>query len=196
MSGRRASARRETLETRVEVTLDLDGSGSADVRTGIGMLDHLLTSLARHARLDLVLRAEGDLEVCDHHTVEDTALTLGRALDEALGERLDLCRFGSAYAPLDESLARAVVDLIGRPWAEVHAAFDAPRLGALATENVAHFVRSLASAARLCVHLDLLRGANDHHRAEACVKALALALRAAWTRDPGAGSASTKGAVR
>jgi imidazoleglycerol-phosphate dehydratase len=167
----------------VDVALELDGTGRADVATGIGFLDHLLTALARHARWDLTLRCRGDLAVDDHHTAEDCALALGQALDRALGERRGIRRFGSGVAPLDEALARAVVDLSGRPFADVNLGLRRERLGTLSCENVGHVVRSLAAAARACVHLDVLKGENDHHRAEAAFKALALALREAVARS-------------
>ena len=176
---RSASFARRTAETSVELDLVLDGSGRADIDTGVGFLDHLLAQLARHGRLDIQLRCSGDLGVCDHHTVEDCCLALGTALDRALGERRGLRRFGSAYAPLDESLARAVVDLSGRPWPVVELGLSRERLGSLATENITHALDSFAIAARMNLHVDVLRGKNDHHRAEAAFKAVALALRTA-----------------
>lgn len=179
MSNRRAEVKRETAETRIEVALVLDGEGRAAVRTGVGFFDHLLSACARHGGFDLALTCEGDLHVDDHHTVEDCALVLGAALDEALGERRGIARFGCAYAPLDEALARAVVDLSGRPFAAVDLGLRGIRIGDLAAENVEHAVRSLAVTARATIHVDVLRGANDHHRAEAAFKALALALRQA-----------------
>ena len=195
MSGRKATVERTTRETQVRATVTLDGEGRAEVATGIGFLDHLLTALARHARLDLQLTCRGDLELDDHHTAEDCALALGEALDQALGERRGVARFGSAYAPLDEALARAVVDLSGRPFAVVRLGLVREQLGALACENIAHVVRSLATAARACVHLEVLEGENDHHRAEAAFKALALALRAALARDGRDDVPSTKGVL-
>lgn len=170
---------RSTNETEVRITLDLDGRGVADVDTGLGFLDHMLTSLARHSGIDLKLNARGDTGVDDHHTVEDCAIALGRALGEALGERVGIARFGFAYAPLDESLSRAVVDLSGRSWAEIHVPFTRDAVGDVATENLIHFMRSLAIEGRMSLHVDLIRGDNDHHKAEASFKALALALRAA-----------------
>jgi imidazoleglycerol-phosphate dehydratase len=195
MSERKATVERTTRETQVRATVALDGEGRAEVGSGIGFLDHLLTALARHARLDLELTCQGDLEVDDHHTAEDCALALGEALDRALGERRGIARFGSAYAPLDEALARAVVDLSGRPFAVVRLGLEREKLGALACENVGHVVRSLATAARACVHLEVLEGENDHHRAEAAFKALALALRAALARDGRDDVPSTKGVL-
>jgi len=192
---RRTEVERKTGETDVRVELDLDGTGRADVRTGIGFLDHLLSSLARHARFDLRLTCEGDLEVDDHHTAEDCALGIGAALDRALGDRRGIARFGSAHAPLDEALARAVVDFSGRPGAWVDLGITREALGDLSGENVAHVFRSLAIAARVTLHLDVLRGENDHHRAEAAAKALALALRQAVAPSGGDEVPSTKGTL-
>jgi len=195
MSERRAEVHRQTRETDVQLTLALDGSGQASVASGIGFLDHLLTALARHARFDLTLACRGDLPVDDHHSAEDCALALGEALDRALGERRGVARFGHAFAPLDEALARAVVDLSGRPHATVELGLARERLGTLACENVVHVVASLAVAARATIHLDVLRGANDHHRAEAAFKALALALKQAVARDGSEEIPSTKGVL-
>lgn len=195
MNTRTATIRLATAETDVTVELTLDGIGRADVSTGIGFYDHLLTALARHARFDLVLRCRGDLDVDDHHTVEDCALVLGQALDQALGDRRGVRRFASAFAPLDEALARAVIDLSGRPWAEIRLEIRSDRIGAMSGENVAHAVRSFATAGRLCVHLDLERGENDHHNAEAAFKALALALREAVAASGFADVPSTKGTL-
>ena len=193
--GREASVERRTNETSIRVRLALDGDGRAQVETGLGFLDHMLTSLAKHARLDLELACEGDLEVDDHHTAEDCALALGQALDKALGDRRGIRRFGHAYAPLDEALARAVVDLSGRPWPEVSLGFRRERIGEIATENLTHFFRSLAIAGRMALHVDVLRGENDHHRAEAAFKALALALRDALAEDGSGEVPSTKGVL-
>jgi len=192
---RTAQVNRHTQETQIDVHLDLDGTGRAQVHTGIGFLDHMIASLARHGRFDLDLRCQGDLEVDDHHTVEDCALSLGAALSEALGERRGIVRFGSGFAPLDEALARAVVDLSGRPWPEIHLGLRRERVGALATENAVHFLQSLAMSGRMALHVDLLRGENDHHRIEAAFKATALALRAAVARDGSEAVPSTKGVL-
>jgi imidazoleglycerol-phosphate dehydratase len=194
-SARRAEVSRKTVETQITVALDLDGEGRAEIETGIGFLDHMLTSLARHARFDLRLTCQGDLEIDDHHTVEDCALALGQALDQALGERRGIARFGSAHAPLDEALARAVVDLSGRPCAVIELGLVREMLGELACENIAHFFASLATTGRLALHLDVLRGANDHHRAEAAFKATALALRQAVRADGSDQVPSTKGVL-
>jgi imidazoleglycerol-phosphate dehydratase len=195
MTNRRAEVKRETAETRVAVELDLDGEGRAAVRTGVGFYDHLLTALARHGGLDLVLTCEGDLEVDDHHTVEDCALALGSAIDDALGERRGIARFGFAFAPLDEALARAVVDLSGRPFAAVELGLGRGRIGELSAQNADHALRSLAAGARATIHVDVLRGDNDHHRAEAAFKALALALRQAVAVTGSSRVPSTKGVL-
>jgi imidazoleglycerol phosphate dehydratase HisB len=194
-STRSSTRSRTTKETSVRVWLDLDGTGSSTVSTGIGFLDHMLDALAKHARIDLELKCEGDLHVDDHHVAEDCALVLGAALDEALGDRRGVTRFGSAYAPLDEALARAVVDLSGRPWAEVHVPYRRESIGGLATENIGHVFRSLGTAARMSMHIDLIRGENDHHKAEAAFKAFALALRQAINLDGSLGIPSTKGSL-
>ena len=195
MTPRTATVTRTTNETKVSVTVTLDGAGTADVRTGIGFLDHLLTALARHARLDLSVACDGDLVVDDHHTAEDCALALGSAIDRALGDRRVFARFGSAYAPLDESLARGVIDLSGRPCAVVNLGLQRESIGGIACENITHVVSSLAVALRAAVHVDVLRGDNDHHRAEAAFKALALALRDAVARTGDADVPSTKGVL-
>ena len=192
MTRRTASFARETAEVRISGRLDLDGEGSARVETGLGFLDHMLATLAKHGRFDLDIAADGDRAVDDHHTVEDCAIVIGRAIDEALGDRAGITRFGSAYAPLDESLCRAVIDLSGRPWPEISIPFARDTIGAMATENVVHFFRSVAIEARMSLHLDLIRGDNDHHKAESAFKAFALALRDAVTID-GDDVPSTKG---
>jgi len=193
MSDRRARKARKTGETTVVVRLDLDGD---DVRpaTGVGFFDHMLQALARHAGFGLHVEASGDLHVDAHHTVEDVGLTLGEALDAALGERIGIVRFGSAYAPLDEALARAVVDFSGRPFARIQLP---PELGtAWVTREfpltlVGEFWRAVASRARFTIHLDLERAVDPHHAAEAMFKATALALREA-VRLRGIGVPSTK----
>jgi len=192
---RNATIERKTNETEISVTLGLDGTGQANVQTGIGFLDHLLDALARHGRFDLDLHCKGDLEVDDHHTAEDCGLALGAVIREALGDRVGIERFGSAYAPLDEALARAVVDISGRPHASIDLGLTRERLGELSCENIPHVLSSLATAAELTLHVDVLKGDNDHHRAEAAFKAVALALRAA-VRPSGFGDVpSTKGTI-
>ena len=192
-AARRVSLERKTAETEIGLTLDLDGAGRSEVSTGLGFLDHMLTALAKHGRFDLDLDCTGDLEVDDHHTVEDCALILGRAFDEALGERRGIRRFAHAYAPLDEALARVVVDLSGRPCPVVEMGFRRERVGDVATENLVHFFRSLAVTGRMALHVDVLRGENDHHRAEAAFKALA--LRGAVAKEGHDDVPSTKGSL-
>ncbi|MEN8113758.1 MAG: imidazoleglycerol-phosphate dehydratase HisB [Actinomycetota bacterium] len=170
---------RSTSETTITGRLDLDGTGASEINTGLGFLDHMLTAFAKHARFDIVLEASGDVEVDDHHTAEDCAIVIGRGIADALGDRSGIRRFGYAYAALDESLVRSVVDLSGRPWPEIHIDFSRERIGDVATENITHFLRSLAIESRIALHVDLIRGDNDHHKAEAAFKATALALRSA-----------------
>ncbi len=182
-TSRTASITRTTKETSITLELDLDGSGQATIRTGIGFLDHMLTALTRHSGIDLTLECDGDLEVDDHHTTEDCGISLGHAFAQALGERRGITRFGSAYAPLDEALARSVVDLSGRPWPEVDLGLKREMLGMLSCENIGHFIESFAISARASIHVDVLKGRNDHHRAEAAFKSLALALKQAIARS-------------
>ncbi len=185
---------RRTAETDISLVLDLDGVGTHTIDTGLGFLDHMLRTLARFSGFDLTLTCGGDLHIDDHHTVEDTALALGTALAAALSDRAGIARFGHAYAPLDEALCRAVVDLSGRPFADVNLAFVRPTLGTVATENLTHWLESFATAGRMALHVDMLKGRNDHHRAEAAFKAVALALRAA-VAPTGGGVASEKGTL-
>jgi imidazoleglycerol-phosphate dehydratase len=192
---RRASLRRVTRETRVELTLDLDGAGTADSETGVGFFDHLLASLAHHGLLDLTVRASGDLHVDDHHTVEDVALVLGAAFGEALSARTGIQRFGDAAVPMDEAVATAVVDVGGRPYAVIELPFAGERAGTLSLQNVEHALDAFARAGGITLHLRGT-GRNDHHLAEAAFKALGRALRAATAPDPRrAGLASTKGST-
>ncbi len=190
-----ADVRRATRETDVRVRLDLDGTGAARVATGVGFYDHLLASLAHHALFDLEVEAAGDLQVDEHHTVEDVALALGEAFRTALGDGTGIQRFGEARVPMDEALAEAVVDCSGRPYAVLGLAFRSDRVGALPTQLIPHALESFVREAGITLHLQA-RGANDHHVAEAAFKALARALRAAVAADPRrAGVASTKGAL-
>ncbi len=195
MTPREAVIDRRTKETEISVRLNLDGSGAAEVATGIGFLDHLLDALAKHARFDLELSCKGDLLIDDHHTAEDCGLTLGTALQQALGSRVGIRRFGYAYAPLDEALARAVVDISGRPFADVNLGLTRERLGELSCESIPHVLSSLASTAGLTLHVDVLKGENDHHRAEAAFKAVALALREAVEASGFDDVPSTKGSL-
>lgn len=171
--------RRTTAETDVSVRLDLDGTGCVEIATGLGFLDHMLSALARHAGWDLALTCRGDLHVDDHHTAEDCALLLGRALAEATARGPALVRFGSARVPMDDALAEAAVDLGGRPWPAIALGLGRPSLGDIACENLTHVLVTLAMEGRFNLHVDVVRGTNDHHRAEAAFKATALALRAA-----------------
>jgi imidazoleglycerol-phosphate dehydratase len=191
---RRSEFNRETTEVTITGFLELDGTGTSQVKTGLGFLDHMLGAFARHGRFDVELTASGDIDVDDHHTVEDCAIVLGRALDEALGDRSGITRFGYAYAPLDEALSRAVVDLSGRPWPEVSIEFTRDTIGEVATENIVHFLNSFAVEARMALHVDLIRGENDHHKAESAFKAVAIALRSAVSQSEG-GIPSTKGTL-
>lgn len=191
---RQGHVERQTQETTVRCTVVLDGTGKSTIQTGLGFLDHLLSALSKHSRIDVQLSCQGDLHIDDHHTAEDCALTLGAALDEALADRRGIRRFGSAYAPLDEALARAVIDLSNRPYPAIDLGLTRERLGDMACENITHVLQSFAIAARMSLHVDVLKGANDHHRAEAAFKAVALALRAAVTVD-GVDVPSTKGVL-
>ncbi|HSO29736.1 MAG TPA: imidazoleglycerol-phosphate dehydratase HisB [Candidatus Sulfomarinibacteraceae bacterium] len=192
---RLAALRRRTRETDVTVRVALDGSGEASISTGVGFYDHLLASLAHHSLIDLRIEATGDLEVDDHHTVEDVALVLGSAWATALGERAEIRRFGDASVPMDEALATAVVDVGGRPYAVVDLPFRAERIGTLSTQLIEHALEAFARTSGTTLHLRGT-GRNDHHLAEAAFKALARALRAACEPDPRrAGVASTKGTL-
>ncbi len=192
MTQRKAKIERKTAETNIQLTLNLDGTGNAKISTGIGFLDHLLTSLTRHGHFDVELKCKGDLEVDDHHTAEDCAICLGNAMNDALGERRGIKRFGSAFAPLDEALARAVVDLSGRPFVDVNLDLNYDRIGELAMENISHVITSLAMSCKAAIHVDVIKGDNDHHKAEAAFKALALALREAVSPDGSDRVPSTK----
>ncbi len=190
---RTSDVHRKTLETDVTIRLDLDGSGRADVSTGVGFFDHMLTALAHHGMFDLTVATDGDLEVDEHHTVEDTALVLGQAFAEALGDRAGIVRYGDATVPMDESVATCVVDVGGRPYSVLDLPFTTERIGNLGTQMIPHAVEAFARTAGFTIHLRAT-GRNDHHLAEAAFKSLARALRAAVTIDPRReGIASTKG---
>ena len=192
---RTATVKRSTRETTVSVTVDLDGSGDAQIATGVGFFDHLLSSLSHHSLIDMTITTEGDLQVDDHHTVEDTALVLGEALSEALGDRAGIERFADARVPMDEAVAEAVLDVSGRPYAVINLPFTTDRIGNLTTQNIPHALEALTRTAGLSLHLKA-KGANDHHIAEAAFKALARALRAAIAIDPRrTGVPSTKGTL-
>ena len=198
MSDRTAQIERRTGETNVTLSLGLDGSGAGTRSTGVGFLDHMLDLLARHGRLDLEVSVEGDLQTGSHHTVEDTGIVLGQALDRALGERRGIVRYGHAVIPMDEARAMCAIDVSGRPYASVEG-FERLPAGDIAGfehEVAEEFFRALASAARLTLHLELQAGTNAHHMIEACFKALARALRAAVAVDPTeTGVPSTKGVL-
>ena len=183
-SGRRARIDRETAETHVSVELNIDGQGRAEIATGIGFFDHMLDSFARHGRFDLAIKCEGDLHIDAHHTMEDVALALGSAFDEALGDRAGIVRMADATVPLDEALVQAAVDVSGRPYAAVALEFVGDRIGDVPAEMMVHVIESLAMNARIALHIWQLSGANDHHIAEAAIKALARALDAATQLDP------------
>jgi imidazoleglycerol-phosphate dehydratase len=190
---RASTVERTTTETRVAISIELDGSGVASIATGIGMLDHLLTSFAHHAMIDLDVSTSGDLEVDDHHTVEDTLLVLGSALSDALGDRSGIQRFGDATVPMDEAMAACAVDFGGRPYAVIAAEFRGDRIGALSTQMIDHALEAFARTAGATIHLTG-EGRNDHHVAEAMFKALARATRTAIADDDRrVGIPSTKG---
>ena len=196
MSDRQATIQRQTSETDVRVTIDLDGRGRHSVTTGIGFLDHMLAALAVHGLFDITVEATGDLHIDPHHTIEDTAIVLGRALDVALGDRAGIRRAGQAFMPMDEALAFVALDLSGRPYTVFHATWHTPAIGQFPTDLVEHFFETLAVHGRLTLHARLEYGRNDHHGAEALFKALARALAIAVERDPRrAGVASTKGTL-
>jgi imidazoleglycerol-phosphate dehydratase len=195
--GRFARVERVTQETQILVELDLDGTGTVEVATAVPFFDHMLAQLGKHACLDLTVRAKGDIEIDAHHTVEDTAITLGEALREALGDKSGITRFGSALVPLDETLVQVAMDLAGRPYA-VHSepAGMAPLIGSYDTTLTGHFWESLAFNAAICLHVSVLAGRNPHHIVEAQFKAVARALRAAAAPDPRTtGIPSTKGVL-
>ncbi|WP_038035228.1 imidazoleglycerol-phosphate dehydratase HisB [Thermopetrobacter sp. TC1] len=188
---------RKTRETEIELSIDLDGSGRADIDTGIGFLDHMLDQIARHGLMDLSVRARGDLHIDAHHTTEDVGIVLGQALREALGDKRGIVRYGHAYVPLDEALTRVVIDVSGRPWLVWKVVFPTEKIGTFDTELVHEFFYALAINAGLTLHVETLYGRNSHHIAETCFKAFARALRMAVSHDPRQGDAvpSTKGAL-
>jgi imidazoleglycerol-phosphate dehydratase len=194
MTERRAEVSRTTNETQVELRLGLEGNGEGARETGVGFFDHLLDALARHGRLDLEVRAEGDLETGPHHTVEDTGLALGQALDDALGDRAGIRRFGSATVPMDEARASCAIDLSGRPYTSFEGSLPAVRIGDFDADLAEEFLRAVANSAKLTVHVRVEAGTNPHHMVEAAFKAFARALRMAVELDPAEeGVPSTKG---
>lgn len=195
MNARTATRQRETAETRVELALDL-GGGEASAETGVGFLDHMLDLLARHGKLGLRVRAEGDLETGAHHTVEDVGIVLGQALDEALGDRAGIRRYGSALVPMDEALAECAMDISGRPLCVFDAELPVTSIAGFDTELAEEFFRAVANSARLTLHVSVRYGTNAHHMIEACFKAFARALRIAVSIDPEeSGVPSSKGTL-
>ena len=194
-SGRIGYIERVTRETNIICRIDLDGTGKRAISSGIPFLDHMLNSFSLHGKFDLELTCAGDLEIDDHHTVEDCALALGEAFHSALGDRRGIERYGTAYVPMDEALARVVIDLSGRPASVVDLCLVREAIGGVATENFAHFFSSFANTLRAAVHVDVLRGANDHHRIEAAFKACGRALHDACSADGSSTVPSLKGVL-
>jgi imidazoleglycerol-phosphate dehydratase len=194
---REASTSRNTLETQIAVSLNLDGSGRSQLATGVAFLDHMLDQIARHGMIDLSVQAKGDLHIDAHHTVEDIGITIGQALAKAIGDKKGVRRYGHAYVPLDEALSRVVIDLSGRPGLEFHCNFVRARVGEFDVDLVHEFFQGFVNHANASVHIDNLRGENAHHQAETIFKAFGRALRMACELDPRAGGIlpSTKGAL-
>lgn len=194
---RQAQITRKTAETNIDITVNLDGSGRADLHTGIGFFDHMLEQIARHGLLDLEIQANGDLDVDGHHTVEDVGITLGQAFAKALGDKKGIRRYGFAYTPLDEALSRVVIDISGRPKLVMDASFTAPMIGTLDVQLIPEFFQGFVNHAGVTLHVDCLRGQNAHHQAETIFKAFARALRMAIEHDDRMAGIipSTKGAL-
>ncbi|MCC6206222.1 MAG: imidazoleglycerol-phosphate dehydratase HisB [Hyphomicrobiales bacterium] len=198
MASRKASVSRKTKETEIAVSVDLDGTGKSTIRTGVGFFDHMLDQLSRHSLIDMTIEAKGDLHIDDHHTVEDTGIAIGRAIADALGERRGIMRYASLDLAMDETLTRAAVDVSGRPFLVWNVSFSAPKIGTFDTELVREFFHALAQNAGITLHVTNHYGANNHHIAETCFKAVARVLRAALERDPRQPDAvpSTKGSLK
>ena len=194
---RTAKESRKTAETEIELEIDLDGTGVYDNRTGVGFFDHMLDQLARHALIDMKVRATGDLHIDDHHTVEDVGILLGKALAKAMGDKRGIRRYGHSYLPMDECLTRAALDLSGRPFLVWKVDFTAPKIGTFDTELVREFFTAFAMNSLMTLHVECLYGVNSHHIAETCFKAVARALRDALETDPRKAEAvpSTKGVL-
>ncbi|PSJ56363.1 imidazoleglycerol-phosphate dehydratase HisB [Kumtagia ephedrae] len=197
-AARTADVTRSTRETRISVSIAVDGTGKAEIASGVGFFDHMLDQLCRHSLIDMKIRAEGDLHIDDHHTVEDTGIALGQALAKALGDRRGIMRYASLDLAMDETLTRAAVDVSGRPYLVWNVAFSSPKIGTFDTELVREFFHALAQNAGITLHVANLYGANNHHIAETCFKAVARVLRAALERDPRQPDAipSTKGSLK
>jgi imidazoleglycerol-phosphate dehydratase len=194
---RKASVKRTTKETQIEVALDLDGTGAATIATGIGFLDHMLELLARHSRIDLTVRAKGDLHIDHHHTTEDVGITFGQAVKQALGDMAGITRYADVHVPMDEALTRVALDVSGRPFLVFKVLFSHDKIGTFDTELVREWFQAFAMNAGVTLHVETLYGANDHHISESCFKGLARALRAAVAVDPRAKGEvpSTKGTL-
>ena len=194
---RKGAVKRKTKETDVEVEVDLDGTGASNVATGIGFFDHMLDLLARHSRIDITVKAKGDLHIDHHHTTEDVGIALGQAVKQALGTMAGITRYASIHMPMDETLSRIVIDISGRPFLVFKAEFGRDKVGAFDTELVQEWFQAFAMNAGITLHVEVLYGSNDHHIAEACFKGLARALRAAFAIDPRAAGEvpSTKGTL-
>lgn len=197
MSGRKASVERNTLETAISVALNLDGSGQGNFSTGVPFLEHMLDQVSRHGLFDLTVDCKGDNHIDDHHSVEDIGIAMGSAFAEALGDRKGIRRYGHAYVPLDESLSRVVIDFSGRPGLHFHADFTRSRVGNFDVDLTSEFFQGFANHARATLHMDVLRGVNDHHKIETLFKAFGRALRMACSIDERAADAmpSTKGTL-
>ncbi len=195
---RTADVSRSTKETRIAVSVSVDGTGKAEIATGVGFFDHMLDQLCRHSLIDMTIRAEGDLHIDDHHTVEDTGIALGQALAKALGDRRGIMRYASLDLAMDETLTRAAIDVSGRPYLVWNVPFSAPKIGTFDTELVREFFHAFAQNAGVTLHVTNLAGANNHHIAETCFKAVARVLRSALERDPRQPDAipSTKGSLK
>jgi imidazoleglycerol-phosphate dehydratase len=194
---RTASVTRKTNETDIEVTVDLDGSGVADIETGVGFFDHMLAQVARHGLVDLKIRASGDHHIDDHHTVEDVGIALGACVRQALGDKRGITRYADVHVPMDEALTRCAIDVSGRPFLVFRSSFRSPKIGSFDTQLVEEWFRAFAINAGLTLHVETLYGSNDHHIAEGCFKALARALAMAVAIDPRQSGRvpSTKGAL-
>ena len=196
MSSRQASVARDTRETQIQVNLNLDGSGQADLNTGVPFFDHMLDQIVRHGALDLSLLAKGDLDIDDHHTVEDVGITLGQAFAQAVGDKAGILRYGHAYVPLDEALSRVVIDLSGRPGLFYRVDYPRARIGNFDVDLLREFFQGFVNHAQVTLHIDNLEGINAHHIAETVFKAFGRAMRMACTPDPRmSGIPSTKGAL-
>lgn len=191
---RKASVKRTTKETDIAVTVSIDGSGHSSISTGIGFLDHMLDLFAKHGQFDLTVKCKGDLHVDDHHTTEDVGIAIAKAFNDALGDKKGITRYGTAYVPMDEALARTVVDLSGRSAIVFHAEFNRKKVGDLSTEMIEHFFASFAENLKANVHIEVLYGKNTHHKIEAIFKSFARAMRQACEHDSRVkGVLSTKG---